>query len=86
MERAHLPPKVTAAPGRQRRRIMAGYPVHPRAPASDYAGSRPSLDARFGHVIRYISAPRGALPYPPCSGERLEGISLDLMAYPASKG
>src|SRR6185437_16367843 len=25
-----------------------------RVPASDYAGSRPSLDARFGHVIRYI--------------------------------
>ena len=38
------------------------------------------------HVLEYISAPRGALPYPPCSGERLEGISLDLMAYPASKG
>jgi hypothetical protein len=40
----------------------------------------------FIHVIEYLSAPRGALPYPPCSGERLEGISLDLMAYPASKG
>jgi len=25
-----------------------------RVPANDYAGSRPSLDARFGHVIRYI--------------------------------
>jgi len=38
------------------------------------------------HVTQYLSAPRGALPYPPCSGERLEGISLDLMAYPAPKG
>ena len=38
------------------------------------------------HVLEYLSAPRGALPYPPRSGERLEGISLDLMAYPASKG
>src|SRR5512144_2655336 len=38
------------------------------------------------HVLEYLSAPRGALPYPPCSGERLEGISLDLMAYPAPKG
>jgi hypothetical protein len=33
------------------------------------------------HVLEYLSAPRGALPYPPRSGERLEGISLDLMAY-----
>ena len=40
----------------------------------------------FIHVLEYLSAPRGALPYPPCSGERLEGISLDLMAYPAPKG
>jgi hypothetical protein len=40
----------------------------------------------FVHVLEYLSAPRGALPYPPCSGERLEGISLDLMAYPAPKG
>jgi hypothetical protein len=32
MERAHLPPKVTAAPGRQRRRIMAGYQVQRGCP------------------------------------------------------
>ena len=38
------------------------------------------------HVTQYLSAPRGALPYLPRSGERLEGISLDLMAYPAPKG
>ena len=24
------------------------------------------------HVMEYLSAPRGALLYPPCSGERLE--------------
>jgi hypothetical protein len=40
----------------------------------------------FIHVLEYLSAPRGALPYLPRSGERLEGISLDLMAYPAPKG
>ena len=40
----------------------------------------------FVHVLEYLPAPRSALPYPPRSGERLEGISLDLMAYPAPKG
>jgi hypothetical protein len=38
------------------------------------------------HVLEYLSAPRGALLYPPRSGERLEGISLDLMAYLDPKG
>ena len=34
------------------------------------------------HVLEYLSAPRGALLYPPQSGEGLEEISLGLMAYP----
>ena len=38
------------------------------------------------HVIEKLSAPRGALSYPPCSGERLEDVSLGLMAYLDSKG
>jgi hypothetical protein len=38
------------------------------------------------HVMEYLSAPRGALSYPPPSGEGLEGGSLDLMAYPDLKG
>ena len=29
-----------------------------------------------------LTAPRGAVMYPPCSGERLEEMSLDLMASP----
>ena len=36
----------------------------------------------FIHVLEYLSAPRGALLYPPRSGEGLEEISLGLMAYP----
>jgi hypothetical protein len=40
----------------------------------------------FIHVLEYLSAPRGARLYPPLSGERLEGRSLDPMAYPDSKG
>ena len=36
----------------------------------------------FVHVLEYLSAPRGALLYPPQSGEGLEEISLGLMAYP----
>jgi hypothetical protein len=36
----------------------------------------------FIHVLEYLSAPRGALLYPPQSGEGLEEISLGLMAYP----
>jgi hypothetical protein len=36
----------------------------------------------FIHVLEYLSAPRGALLYPPPSGEGLEEISLGLMAYP----
>jgi len=38
------------------------------------------------HVLEYLSAPRGALLYPPRSGERLEEVSLGLMAYLALKG
>jgi hypothetical protein len=38
------------------------------------------------HVLEYVSAPRGARLYPPLSGERLEGLSLDPMAYLDSKG
>ena len=33
-----------------------------------------------------LSAPRGAVPYRPCSGQRREELSLDLMAYPSPKG
>jgi hypothetical protein len=40
----------------------------------------------FIHVIEYLSAPRGALLYPPPSGERLEEASLGPMAYLDSKG
>jgi hypothetical protein len=36
----------------------------------------------FVHVLEYLSAPRGALLYPPQSGEGWEEISLGLMAYP----
>jgi hypothetical protein len=39
----------------------------------------------FVHVLEYVSAPRGARLYPPPSGERLEGTSLDPMAYLDSK-
>jgi hypothetical protein len=39
----------------------------------------------FIHVLEYPSAPRSALLYPPLSGEGLEGTSLGLMAYLASK-
>jgi len=37
------------------------------------------------HVMEYLSAPRSALLDPPLSGEGLEGTSLGLMAYLASK-
>lgn len=40
----------------------------------------------FVHVTEYVSAPRGALSYPPRSGERLEDVSLGLMAYLDPKG
>jgi hypothetical protein len=36
-------------------------------------------------VLKYRSAPRGALRYPPLSGEGLEVISLGPMAYLDSK-
>ena len=54
--------------------------------------SQPELAARCHFSKGVISniesfpAPRGALSYPPHSGERLEVTSLDLMAYSASKG
>ena len=44
------------------------------------------LDREKNQYTFYLSAPRSALPYSPRSGERLEGISLDLMAYPGPKG
>ena len=37
------------------------------------------------HVLNIASAPRGALTYPPLSGEGLEVTSLGPMVYPASK-
>jgi hypothetical protein len=37
------------------------------------------------HVLNFASAPRGALTYPPRSGEGLEVISLGPMVYLASK-
>jgi hypothetical protein len=40
----------------------------------------------FIHVLEYLSAPRGALPYSPRNGERLEDTSLDLMADLTPKG
>jgi len=40
----------------------------------------------FVHVMEYLSAPRSAWLYPPLSGERLEEVSLGLMAYLDSKG
>jgi len=43
------------------------------------------LLSRPDQLTFYLSAPRVALLYPPRSGERLEGISLDLMAYPRSE-
>ena len=33
-----------------------------------------------------LPAPRGAVPYRPCSGQRREELSLDLMAYSSPKG
>ena len=44
------------------------------------------LDRAENQYTFYLSAPRGALPYSPCSGERLEGVSLDLMADRSPKG
>ena len=38
------------------------------------------------HVLEDLSAPRGALLYPPPSGEGLEDMSLGPMAYLDSKG
>ena len=43
-----------ASADRYDHRIMAGYPVHQRAPAGDHAGGGPPSFARLGHVIRYI--------------------------------
>jgi len=37
------------------------------------------------HVLNIASAPRGALTYPPHSGEGLEVVSLGPMVYLASK-
>jgi len=57
--------------------------VHAEAQAR---GVQVTIVVDFVHVLEYLSAPRGALLYPPRSGERLEGISLDLMAYLDPKG
>jgi hypothetical protein len=43
------------------------------------------LGERANSLLKTTSAPRGAVLYPPRNGERLEEVSLDLMAYLNSK-
>ena len=50
------------------------------------AGLEGGMDALRARAYLDISAPRGAVPYRPCSGQRREELSLDLMAYPSPKG
>jgi hypothetical protein len=45
-------------------------------------GTLRCLGERANSVLKTTSAPRGAVMYPPRSGERLEEMSLDLMALP----
>jgi hypothetical protein len=41
-----------------------------------------AVGERGNSLLKTTSAPRGAVMYPPRSGERLEEVSLDLMASP----
>jgi hypothetical protein len=50
------------------------------------AGLEGGIDALRARAYLDISAPRGAVPYRPCSGQRREELSLDLMAYSGPKG
>jgi hypothetical protein len=45
-------------------------------------GALRCLGERANSLLKTTSAPRGAVLYPPCSGERLEEVSLDPMALP----
>ena len=45
-------------------------------------GALRCLGERANSVLKTTSAPRGAVLYPPCSGERLKEVSLDPMALP----
>jgi len=45
-------------------------------------GALRCLGERASSLLKTTSAPRGAVMYPPHSGERLEEVSLDLMALP----
>jgi hypothetical protein len=45
-------------------------------------GALRCLGERANSLLKTTSAPRGAVMYPPRSGERLEEVSLDLMASP----
>jgi Transposase len=52
----HLPPKVTATPGRQRHRIMAGYLVHRRAKASTAMVLAGNVHTSTRSPVRPVSA------------------------------
>jgi DDE superfamily endonuclease len=45
-------------------------------------GALRCLGERANSLLKTTSAPRGAVLYPPCSGERLKEVSLDPMALP----
>ena len=50
------------------------------------AGLEGGMDALRARAYLDLPAPRGAVPYRPCSGQRREELSLDLMAYSSPKG
>jgi len=45
-------------------------------------GALRCLGERANSLLKTTSAPRGAVLYPPCNGERLKEVSLDPMALP----
>ena len=45
-------------------------------------GERANAQLKTWRILRKLRAPRGALTYRPCSGHRLEEVSVGLMAYP----
>jgi hypothetical protein len=62
--------------------------IHGRTPTAEqrtintlHSATR-ALAERGNSLLKTTSAPRGAVMYPPRSGERLEEVSLDLMASP----
>ena len=67
--------------------VLAGWQhVEQRALELRAAGMPGSLQDLRVRAYLDLPAPRGAVPYRPCSGQRREELSLDLMAYPSPKG